>query len=257
MQIIECSLHTRCMQAVCNLFCRGTKIGEVTVNKAPLFSLAKNKNRAEEAYLYIKNSIIHNDFKPGDCLSENAIAQSLGMSRTPVREAFKVLVNEGYIETRNGIGAFVRHITAKEIHDIFEVRAALECAAVETALARISDKELEEIEKTWMKFESDVNAGVKISWEKLSELDYRLHEFLIMKCENDYIINILNDIRMKIAHSQATAAITLGDQLGTIKQHLHIIRLIKNRDADELRLELRAHIQRAADLIFKNPSLRF
>jgi len=232
-------------------------MNKVTLKGVRLTSSARNRNRADEAYFAIKNSIVRFEFKPGDCLSENVIAQSLDMSRTPVREAIKVLVNEGYIETRNGIGVFVKHITAKEMRNIFEVRSALECAAIETALARISDEELEEIEKSWLKIESDARAGVQISWEKLSEMDYQLHEFLIIKCDNDYIISILNDIRMKIAHFQATAAVTLGNQIGTINQHLEIIRLIKKRDVDALRLELKAHIQRAVDLIFKNPNLRF
>lgn len=214
-------------------------------------------NLAHEAYKVIKESIMSNEVKPGDCLSENALAQALGMSRTPIREAIKVLASEGLIEIHNGVGAFIKHITVKEIHDIFEVRSALECIAVDSALNRITEKELEILEEDWLKLHSSVVSGKPIGWDILSEYDYRLHEFLVKKCDNDYIINIIDSIRMKITRFQKISAASLGDEIDTINQHLELIKLMKSRNAEALKDELKAHILLAEELILKNPNVKY
>lgn len=222
-------------------------------------SLPKGRlsNLANEAYSTLKESIMNNEFKPGDCLSENALAQALGMSRTPIREAIKVLSSEGLLEIHNGIGAFVKHITLKEIHDIFEVRSALECAAVDSALGRITDQELEQLEKTWSTLQEEVSAGKVLGWKLLADHDYTLHEFLVVKCDNAYIIDIVDSIRMKISRFQKVSAVALGDELDTIRQHLELIELMKSRKPDALKQALKMHIQQAEEYILKNPNINY
>lgn len=213
-------------------------------------------NLAQKAYSAIKDSIMKNEFKPGDCLSENALAKALGMSRTPIREAIKVLSSEGLIEIHNGVGAFIKHITVKEIHDIFEVRSALECIAVDSALDRITDEELEIHKEGWLKLYADAVSGKPIGYGILSEHDFRLHEFLVMKCDNEFIINIIHSIRMKIARFQKISARALGNELDTINQHLDLIETIKSRNAETLKTKLRTHILQAENLILKNPNVK-
>lgn len=214
-------------------------------------------NLAQKAYRVLKESIMNNEVKPGDCLSENVLAQALGMSRTPIREAIKVLASEGLIEIHNGVGAFVKHITVKEIHDIFEVRSALECIAVDSALNRMTEDELSFLEKEWLALHTSVVSGTPIGWDILSEYDYKLHEFLVKKCDNDYIINIIDSIRMKITRFQKISAVSLGDEIDTINQHLELIRLMKCRNAEALKAELKAHILLAEELILKNPNVKY
>jgi DNA-binding GntR family transcriptional regulator len=223
----------------------------------PVFSgTVRNGSLALEAYEHLREAITGNVYQPGDYLSENALSEALGMSRTPIREAFKRLSSEGFIETRNGVGTIVTHVTLKEIHDIFEVRSALECVAADSALDRISDKELNLLELTWRKFKADVSAGRKIAWDVLSEKDYMLHEFLIRKCDNRYIIDIIDRIRMKIARFQKISVMTLGDQSDTIDRHLRILELMRGRDVEALKKELRRHILESEELILRNPNLR-
>lgn len=227
------------------------------VNNVIVSSGDQLSSLAHKAYYSIKESIMKNEFKPGDCLSENALAQALGMSRTPIREAIKVLSSEGLIEIHNGVGAFIKHITLKEIHDIFEVRSALECIAVDSALARITKEELEVIEKDWLKLYEDVVGGKHIGYGILSEYDSKLHELIVVKCDNDFIINIIAGIRMKIARFQKISATALGDELDTINQHLSLIKIMKSGDVDALKCELKAHILLAENLILKNPNVRY
>ena len=228
-------------------------MGNVKANKITVSNGSQMSSLAHKAYCSIKESIMKNEFKPGDCLSENALAQALGMSRTPIREAIKVLSSEGLIEIHNGVGAFIKHITVKEIHDIFEVRSALECIAVDSALARITNEELEVIEKDWLKLYEDVIAGKPIGYGILSEHDSKLHELIVVKCDNDFIINIIAGIRMKIARFQKISATALGDELDTINQHLALIKIMKSGNSEALKHELKSHILLAEHLILKEP----
>jgi len=211
---------------------------------------------ALDAYKMIKEAITAGEYQPGDYLNENTLSEAFGMSRTPIREAFKRLSSEGFIETRNGIGTIVTHVTLKEIHDIFEVRVALECVAVDSALGRMTDGELDALEAAWLKLRADSSAGARTDWDLLSERDYELHEFLIRKSDNRYILDIIDRIRVKIARFQKISVMTLGDRLDTIDRHLHLIGLMKARDAEALKKDLKTHILWSEDQILRNPNLR-
>ncbi len=98
-------------------------------------------NLAQLAYREIKDLILQNKLKSGDLLSESLIAQELGMSRTPVREALRVLAQEDLIEILNGIGVYVKDISVSDMVDIFEVRKALEVIAIKSAIHEIKEEE--------------------------------------------------------------------------------------------------------------------
>jgi len=225
-------------------------------NLIPLKRLAKGGpvNRTSIAYESLKNDIFTNQLKPGDHLSENQLAQSLGMSRTPVREAIKVLASEGLVEIHNGVGIFVRQITTKEIADLFEVRAALECTALGTALALISDQELDAIRAEWMKVGKKIDAGHKGTLILLLELDYQLHSMIVDRCRNDFLKQVIDGIRMKIRRYQRISAIALDDERDAIDQHLEIISCMKKRDVDVVSRVLKEHIRKSAENILKNPN---
>lgn len=217
----------------------------------------KNRNLTSIAYDTIKDSIINNDIKPGDCLSENSIAQILGMSRTPIREAIKVLASEGLVEIHNGIGIFVKHVTAKEIHELFEVRAALECTALSSSLKYITDDEISNIEKEWLELMRKVDEGEKIDLDIITEYDNRMHSLIIDKCDNEYLKEIMNGIRLKITRFQRMSARALGNEKETINQHLEILNYMKKKDKEKLLKVLRVHIEKAAEYITSNPNLKY
>ncbi|WP_432407228.1 GntR family transcriptional regulator [Wukongibacter sp. M2B1] len=217
----------------------------------------KNKNLTSIAYDTIKNSIINNEIKPGDYLSENSIAQILGMSRTPIREAIKVLASEGLVEIHNGVGVFVKHVTTKEIHELFEVRAALECTALCSSLKYITDDEINSIEKEWLELKSKVDKGEKIDLNIISEYDSRMHSLIIDRCDNEYLKEIMNSIRLKVLRFQRMSARALGNEKETINQHLEILNYMKKKDKDKLAKVLKLHIEKAAEYITKNPNLKY
>jgi DNA-binding GntR family transcriptional regulator len=212
---------------------------------------SKKHNLAKSAYRQIKEAIIYARFRPRDALSENMLAGALGMSRTPVREALKELANEGLVEILPGRGAFVRPISLKDLCEIYELRQILESEAIKTAVHNISDAEILKQEKVWLSHLNGIKRGEEISWESISLHDNQLHNLIIHNCDNNRlkaVMEVLNDHNLRY---QLVAAKALGFPEETIRQHLEIINLIKNREIKKLPDVLQSHIELAKEIIMR------
>jgi DNA-binding GntR family transcriptional regulator len=108
------------------------------LSRAPEISLPSRAGRSgtDEAYDALKRRILQCELSPGQELREAALAESAGFGRTPVREALRRLVQEGFVEVRPRQGYRVAPITLASVHDVFELRLLLEPAAVELAIRR-------------------------------------------------------------------------------------------------------------------------
>jgi DNA-binding GntR family transcriptional regulator len=222
---------------------------------APLPSADAPGNRTGRAYEAIRTAILDNQYRPGSHLSENRLAQSLGMSRTPIREALKMLENEGLVEIVNGVGIFVWAITIKELFDLFEVRAALECAALPAALARIGEDEIDGLLDRWRGLKDRIAAGEAVDLAQVMAMDLDLHFLLVDRCGNEVLKGMLDGIRMKIRRYQLDSARALNDVASVVRQHLEILALLKRRDAESLALLLKRHIRQAAANLVQDPGL--
>ncbi|MDR3671495.1 MAG: GntR family transcriptional regulator [Holophaga sp.] len=225
-------------------------------NVKPLIGLSRAGavNRTSIAYDSLKNSIFTNEIKPGDYLSENQVAQSLGMSRTPIREALKVLASEGLVEIHNGVGIFVKQVTTKELSDLFEVRAALECAALHSSLEVISDQEIDGIVADWMECKRKIQAGQKTDIDQILLLDKQLHSLIVERCANGFLKSVIDGIQAKIMRYRRLSALALNDGLGIIEQHLELMNCMKTRNIENLSKMLKEHIWKAANNIIRNPN---
>lgn len=216
----------------------------------PSFPTNKSKqNLNEQVYEQLKDLIIRDELKQGDLLSENELAKRFGVSRTPVREAVRSLVNEGFVEVRNGVGTFVNRITNREVLDIFEVRACLECLAATTAIAHISDEELNEQEAGWRELAKRYESGETIDYKEILALDDALHALLVNKSENQALKEMIHEIGVKITRLQYISLTALSDTRSSIRQHLEIIAIIRRRESALLEPVLRGHILQGARYI--------
>ena len=210
---------------------------------------------AQVAYDTIKKNIMDKVIKPGDCLSENAIAEKLDMSRTPVREALKMLANEDLIEIRNGVGAYVKTLSFKDILDIFEVRKNLETLAVESSINNISIQDYNEIEDKFKKLLYRYNNGDNITLEEFNKVDVEIHKLFIKRCDNKYIKNIMEDINLRIIGYQYISLSELGNLEESINQHIKLIELAKAYKLEELKIELAKHIEWSLNSIIKRKKM--
>jgi len=201
----------------------------------------QRKNLAQYAYKEIRNRIYYNKIKPGDLLKEINLADELGISRTPVREAIKMLASEDLIEVREGVGTFVKMLSFKDIRDIFEVRKALEVIAVKTAVNRITEDDLKQIEQNFNNLSLKLEEG-KLTKEDFTEVDMNVHELIFNRCDNNYAKGIFEEIKLKIKQYQYLSYESLNNTNESILQHLEILDLLRNKDIDKLIATLNNHI---------------
>lgn len=203
----------------------------------------KKKNLSQIAYLELKKDIYKNKIKPGDCLSENLIAKELNMSRTPVREALRILESEDLIEIKDGIGIYVKTISFKDIKDIFEVRRALETLALKTSINKITDDEIKSMEKKFDYLFNQYKSGINVVMDKFVSVDWELDELIVKRSNNNYIISIMGDIKAKIIRYQYLSYEALNDVEESTAQHMRILSLMKERNIEELIKVNEKHIE--------------
>lgn len=217
-----------------------------------MFEAKRQPTLSEQAYNQIKDAICQGSVAPGDILSENQIAQQLGMSRTPVREALRALASEGFVEIRNGIGAYVKPLSSKDMEDLYEVRCLLEMQAIKTSIYRISNDEIDDLTRRFQAIYDACEQGDSPVQGEFSELDWELHSLLVDRCTNNYIKEIVAGNNSNLRRYQSLSVNVLGDVHESARQHLEILRVLRSRDLDKLEEVLHAHLMWSANLLRTN-----
>lgn len=203
-------------------------------------SIASEISQKEKSYKGIKQAIISYEIKPGEPLVEKQIADKLGVSRTPVREALKELKNEGLVKIIPRKGAFVAEISSRDIEEIFLLREILECTAIKIAISRIKEEDLIEIEST---FNSIINDIKRKNYKNVLYVDIKFHNFIVDSSGNSRLyqfIRILNDQIYRLRYLSATVPGRLSKSL---QEHKDILEALKKRDKDLAEQRLRRHIR--------------
>ncbi|MDG4719998.1 GntR family transcriptional regulator [Thalassospira sp. GO-4] len=150
---------------------------------------------ADQLIEELKNEIQSGVLSPGDQLEEAALAERFGVSRTPVREAVRSLVESGLLETRSRKGAFVRVLSIKELIDLFEVCAELEGMACRLASERLTDAHLKNLLEG---LEACNRAVEKEDTEAYAAANLQFHTAIHKASENDRLIDQLADLSRTI-----------------------------------------------------------
>ena len=211
-------------------------------NKIKKIKKERNKEKLSNiAYDSIKSAIVNFEFEPGSYLSENLLADVLGMSRTPVREALKLLAQEKLINIYDG-GITVSDISIEDLNEIFIARKALEKEAIKFSFYNFSYEETTSLRESWREFLIKIEEGDKISWKQIAEKDKELHSNIIYKSNNSYIISLYNNISSQIERYQLLSAVANNNIVDTINQHIEIIDLIEKNKKDLLVKKVSNHI---------------
>lgn len=201
------------------------------------------------AYEKIKSAICEGIIHQGDLLSENQIAIDLGMSRTPVREALRMLVSEDIVEIKNGIGIYVKTLSPRDVKDVFAVRNALETLAATTAIYEITNEEIDNLEQRFMLLLENYRRGVMPEPHSFSNLDWELHNLLVDRCRNNYVKSIMRSIHFTIKRCQLLSFEALNDIGESTEHHLEILSQIRKRDIEALTKALNDHIIWSANVL--------
>ncbi len=129
----------------------------------------------------LRQAILKGELKPGERLMEIALAEKLGVSRTPIREAMRKLEQEGLVVMIPRRGAQVANITEKDLNDVLEVRITLENMAIEKACANMTDADIRKLEQAAEVFQTSTAEGDLV---KMAEADVNFHEVIYEAADN-------------------------------------------------------------------------
>jgi len=202
--------------------------------------VGKRKNSKQQfVYNKIKNLIIKNQLKPDTLLVERQLCETLGVSRTPVREALRKLASEGMIEIIPKKGAFVSKIRFEDLMEIFEIREALEGMAVRLCTLRKSEEIIKQMEDCIASQEKALELGDR---DSSVEKDLNFHTLYIRASRNSRLIDFLKTITDQINRFAVTTVDDIERQKLSLKQHKNILESIKKNDAELAEKLVREHI---------------
>lgn len=139
----------------------------------------------------LRQAILRGELKPGERLMEIQLANKLGVSRTPIREAIRKLELEGLVLMIPRRGAEVAEITEKSLRDVLEVRKALEELSVELACDRVTEEDLKELEKAAEEFQRITKNG---DVTEIAEADVHFHDIIYRAADNQRLTQLLNNL---------------------------------------------------------------
>lgn len=190
----------------------------------------------------IREAIKEGILKPRERLMEIQLAEELGVSRTPIREALRKLELEGFIVMVPRKGAYVADISFKDIADVFEIRTALEGLAAGLAAERITDEELEAMERHLVE---KADAIFRQDMERLIEVDTKFHEAIYKASRNQRLWTIINNLREQIQRFRTTSLAYPGRMQQSLNEHRHLVEAIQARDPQLARQLAQEHIENA------------
>lgn len=209
-----------------------------------------------KAYDWIKEGIESCRLKMGEQLPEMYLVKEIGVSRTPIREAMRVLEQEGYIKIISNKGAFVSKISVNDIKEIYEIRKLLEPFAALSAANRIPDVDITAMEREWRILDRTFRNNGCVDISRLTSCDLKLHLSIANNSANKRVGAIISSYHVQIKRFQRLSVQSLDDTQNSIDQHLRIIECLKKRDPEELRICLYDHIVNSEGYIMKDYFLK-
>lgn len=197
----------------------------------------------------IRQAIIDGTFKPGERLMEIQLADEMGVSRTPVREAIRRLELEGFVVMIPRRGTYVADISIKDITEIYEVRISLDVLAAGLAAERITDEELETMNGYLREIARYVPS---LDMEKIVALDSAFHDVLYKASRNERLWSIIGNLREQLTGIRARSMSYPGRLVDTMNEHRDLLDSIASRDIERAQRAARVHIENAEQILLRS-----
>lgn len=191
----------------------------------------------------LREAILKGDLKPGERLMELQLAAQLGVSRTPIREAIRMLEQEGLAVTVPRKGAEVAKMTLKGMEDVLEIREALDILACQLACVRITEEQLETLEEKKKAFEDSLKSG---NVKAIAETDVAFHDVIYDATGNPKLVNMLNNLREQIYRYRVEYLKKAENYPKLISEHNAIYDSLANRNQEEATNSIREHVKNQA-----------
>lgn len=196
----------------------------------------------------LRQGILTGELKPGERLMEIHLANKLGVSRTPIREAIRKLELEGLVTMIPRRGAEVAQITEKSLKDVMEVRRALDALSVELACDRINDEELAALGKACESFEKAVSTGDP---KKIAQADVEFHNIIVKAAGNTRLVQLINNLSEQMYRYRFEYIKDVSTHEQLIAEHRILFDCIRNKDKTTAAKTAKLHIDNQENAIMR------
>src|SRR5690606_20541134 len=149
----------------------------------------------QQAYEMLLDKLFSSEIPMGSQLDERVLSQKLGVSRSPIRDAISQLARQGLVAYRPYQANFVKHWNAKQVEDLYVVRKSLEMLAIQLAIPKLSNEDIDTIRDILEQAQVALEASDLVAF---GEMDSQFHQFIIHKTGNETLINSLERLSLQI-----------------------------------------------------------
>ena len=199
----------------------------------------------------LRRAILKGELKPGERLMEITLADKLGVSRTPIREAIRKLELEGLVVMAPRKGAKVASITERDLNDVLEVRKGMEVLAISLACKRITGEELEKLETLEQSFQKLIESG---NLTELAEMDVKFHDTIYQATNNQRLVQLLNNLREQMYRYRMEYLKDIAVRRTLAEEHKAICRALRERDEQQAEEYVSIHIDNQQKAIIRSLS---
>lgn len=194
----------------------------------------------------LREAILKGDLVAGERLMELQLASKLGVSRTPIREAIRMLEQEGLAITIPRKGAIVAGMTEKDMQDVLQIREALEELSVQVACDKITEEEIGQLRKNMKNFEHSLKTG---DLKRMAQADVEFHDVIYQATDNPKLISMLNNLREQMYRYRVEYLKKPENHKQLLDEHEAIYRGILAKDKAGVTDMIRRHISNQVDVV--------
>lgn len=210
---------------------------QIAIVREPLHEIAAGR---------IRDMIVKGELRPATWLQERALCEMLEISRTPLREALRVLATEGLIQLLPNRGAVVYSMNVDEVLDTFQVIGMLDALAGELAVERMTQADLAAVERLHERMRERFESGDLLGYFKLNQ---EIHYRLIRMARNPVLERQLQSLNARVQPFRYNVNIRLESWRRSMRDHERIMAYLRRRDGSRLATVLRQHLPRKADVV--------
>lgn len=196
----------------------------------------------------LRNAIKRGILEPGERLMEVQLAEELGISRTPVREAIRKLEQEGYVIMMPRRGTYVSSLSVHDVKEIFEIRSALETLAAVLATMRIEPEELDKLRALLTEIEGHIKNN---NMDKIVATDIEFHGLLYQVSRNERLVAIISNLMEQLARFRTLSMSYPGRLQETLAEHRAMVEAIAAGNEDAAREAAERHMEQAEETLLK------
>ena len=205
-----------------------------------------NRPLYEDVADRLREQIFAKQLSPGSWLDEQSLADSIGISRTPMREAIKVLASEGLVTIKMRRGAYVTEIARNDLEQIFTILSLLEGEAAKQTAIKASEEELNQLDYLHHRLEK---AAADRDIEQFFEINGKFHELIQEIAGNRWMNGVIADLRKVLKLHRRDSLTSTGRLQNSLLEHREILKAILKRDQSAAEAVMRKHMERGLEAL--------